>query len=102
MPRLLRAAGAVSAASVALALLAATPTVAVAPPLSNPRIIAHFDVTQGQQPENIALEPDGSADLTLSFARQIGRVDLGGHLTILATLPAPAHPATPLLGAAVV
>ncbi|RKT12170.1 hypothetical protein BX285_6136 [Streptomyces sp. 1114.5] len=97
MPRLL-----VPAACAALALLAATPAVAVAPPLSAPRIIAHFDLAKGQQPENIALEPDGSADLTLSFARQIGRVDPAGQLTVLATLPAPATPATPLIGAAVV
>ncbi|MFJ8624867.1 hypothetical protein ACIRD3_18755 [Kitasatospora sp. NPDC093550] len=97
-----RAAGAVSAACAALALLAVTPAVAVAPPLSDPRIVAHFDLAQGQQPENIALEPDGSADLTLSFARQVGRVDTDGHLTVLATLPAPADPATPLIGAAIV
>ncbi|MFF7993924.1 hypothetical protein ACFZDG_29560 [Kitasatospora xanthocidica] len=101
-PRTGRAAGAVATACTALALLAVTPAVAVAPPLSDPRIVVHFDLAQGQQPENIALEPDGSADLTLSFARQIGRVDTDGHLTVLATLPAPDHPATPLIGAAVV
>lgn len=101
-PRTGRAVGLVSAACAALALLAVTPAVAVAPPLSDPRIIAHFDLAQGQQPENIALEPDGSADLTLSFARQIGRVDTDGHLTVLATLPAPANPATPIIGAAIV
>ncbi|WP_234434877.1 MULTISPECIES: hypothetical protein [Streptomyces] len=93
------ATGLVSAACAALALLAATPAVAVAPPLSAPRIIAHFDLAQGQQPENIALEPDGSADLTLSFARQIGRVTPDGRLTVLATLP---DPATPFIGAALV
>ncbi|MER6399030.1 hypothetical protein ABT263_23705 [Kitasatospora sp. NPDC001603] len=94
--------GTATAASAALALLAATPAVAVAPPLTAPRIIAHFDLAQGLQPENIALEPDGSADLTFSFARAIGRVDPDGNLTLLATLPAPADPNTPLLGAAVV
>ncbi|AUY54003.1 hypothetical protein [Streptomyces sp. CB01881] len=94
--------GTAVAASAALALLAVTPAVAVAPPLSQPRIVAHFDLAQGLQPENIALEPDGSADLSFSFARQIGRVDPAGNLTVLATLPAPANPATPLLGAAVV
>ncbi|MFI6846780.1 hypothetical protein OG535_33430 [Kitasatospora sp. NBC_00085] len=91
-----------TAASTALALLAATPAVAVAPPLSQPRIIAHFNLDLGLQPENIALEPDGSADLTFSFARKIGRVDRAGNLTELAVLPAPAQPATPLVGAAVV
>ncbi|WP_030239503.1 hypothetical protein [Streptomyces sp. NRRL S-350] len=110
MPRLLgsprppgaRTTAAVSTVCAALALLAATPAVAVAPPLSDPRIVAHFDLSQGRQPENIALEPDGSADLTLSFARQIGRVDPEGRLTVLATLPAPVNPATPLIGAAIV
>ncbi|MEV7775079.1 hypothetical protein [Kitasatospora sp. NPDC086791] len=101
-PRTGRATGLAAAVCTALALLAATPAVAVAPPLSDPRIVAHFDLAQGQQPENIALEPDGSADLTLSFARQIGRVDTDGHLTVLATLPAPANPATPVIGAALV
>ncbi|MFI9331308.1 hypothetical protein ACIGZJ_27700 [Kitasatospora sp. NPDC052868] len=100
--RLARLYGAAPAACFALALLAATPAVAVEPPLSQPRIVAHFDLAQGLQPENIAVEPDGSVDLTFSFARQLGRVDRDGHLTVLATLPAPAHPATPLLGAAVV
>ncbi|MGV9268213.1 hypothetical protein ACWDRR_26520 [Kitasatospora sp. NPDC003701] len=97
-----RLVGLLAAATAALALPAATPAVAVAPPLSEPRIVAHFDLARGLQPENIALEPDGSADLTFSFARQIGRVDPAGNLTVLATLPAPANPATPLLGAAVV
>ncbi|MFI5645330.1 hypothetical protein [Kitasatospora sp. NPDC051705] len=101
-PRAAGRAAAAAAACAALALVAATPAGAVAPPLSDPRIIAHFDLAQGQQPENIALEPDGSADLTLSFARQIARVDPAGALTVLATLPAPAHPNTPLLGAAIV
>ncbi|MFF2045450.1 hypothetical protein ACFVVX_34035 [Kitasatospora sp. NPDC058170] len=104
MPRPFRPArmyGAASAASFALALLAATPAVAVAPPLSQPRIVAHFDLAQGLQPENIAVEPDGSVDLTLSFARQVGRVSPDGQLTVLATLPAPAQAATPLIGAAV-
>ncbi|WP_441248586.1 hypothetical protein [Kitasatospora sp. McL0602] len=101
-PRPPRLAGLLGAATAALSLLAASPAVAVAPPLSAPRIAAHFDLAQGQQPENIAVEPDGSADLTFSFARQIARVSTDGELTVLATLPAPAHPATPVLGAAVV
>ncbi|WP_380281492.1 hypothetical protein [Kitasatospora purpeofusca] len=91
-----------SAAALALALLAATPAVAVAPPLSDPRIVAHFDIAEHLQPENIAVEPDGSVDLTFSFARQVGRVDPDGRLTVLATLPEPEHPATPLLGRAAV
>ncbi|MFE2106081.1 SMP-30/gluconolactonase/LRE family protein [Kitasatospora sp. NPDC059463] len=94
--------GAPAVAVLALALLAGSPAVAVAPPLSDPRIVAHFDVSQGLQPENIALEPDGAVDLTFSNARQVGRVATDGRLIVLATMPAPAHPATPLLGRAVV
>ncbi|MCC9305742.1 hypothetical protein LN042_01230 [Kitasatospora sp. RB6PN24] len=98
MLRASRVIGLLEAACAALALLAAKPAISVSPPLSAPRIIKHFDLAQGRLPENIALEPDGSADLTLSLARQIGRVGADGELTVLATLPAPADPATPLVG----
>ncbi|MEV6977242.1 hypothetical protein [Kitasatospora sp. NPDC093806] len=100
--RLARALGAAPAVGLALALLAATPAVAVAPPLSQPRIVAHFDFAQGLQPENIAVEPDGSVDLTFLYSHQVGRVDPDGNLTILATLPVPANPATPGVGVPVV
>ncbi|MFJ4670295.1 NHL repeat-containing protein [Kitasatospora purpeofusca] len=97
-----RVLAALPATGIALALLAATPAVAVAPPLSQPRIVAHFDLSQGRQPENIAVEPDGSVDLTLSFARQVVHLDRAGRLTVLADMPVPAHPATPVIGAAAV
>ncbi len=83
-------------------LVGATPARAAAPPVSTARVVVHFDLATGQQPENIALEPDGSADLTFSFARQVVRVTRTGHVRVLAQLPAPDHPATPLLGAAIV
>ena len=63
--------------------------------MSDPRVVAHFDFAKGQTPENIALEPDGSADLTFSFARQVANVTRQGHTRILATLP-------PVVGAALV
>ncbi|WP_406195656.1 hypothetical protein OH807_07930 [Kitasatospora sp. NBC_01560] len=94
--------GTATAVSAVLALLAATPAVAVAPPLSDPRVIAHFDLAEGLQPENLAVEPDGSVDLTFVYARAVGRVDRDGRLTLLATMPAPAVPATPLVGVAAV
>ncbi|MFI6147132.1 hypothetical protein [Streptomyces sp. NPDC051109] len=103
-----RVAGAVG---VALALLVAAPAAATPKPpqspdaslsLKDPRILAHFDFEAGQTPENIALEPDGSADLTLALARQVVRVDRHGGKRILATLPDVADPQTPLLGVAVV
>ncbi|WP_327132873.1 hypothetical protein OG311_19850 [Streptomyces sp. NBC_01343] len=103
-----RVAGAVA---IALALLVAAPAAATAKPpesadaslsLTDPRIVAHFDFEAGQTPENIALEPDGSADLTLAIARQVVRVDPHGGKQVLATLPDVADPQTPLLGVAVV
>ncbi|MFE2428976.1 SMP-30/gluconolactonase/LRE family protein [Streptomyces sp. NPDC059373] len=60
---------------------------AAAPPVTGPRIVAHFDLAAGQQPENIALEPDGAADLTFNAAHQVARVTPGGRVRILATLP---------------
>jgi len=58
-------------------------------PLSDVRIVAHFDYADGQAPENITLLPDGSADISLSLAREIAHVGLDGKVRILATLPAP-------------
>src|SRR5437868_13012332 len=78
----------------ACVVLSASPAAAATAPLSKPRIVAHFDLAAGQQPENIALEPDGSADLTFSLARQVARVTRSGHVRVLAQLPAPDHPAT--------
>jgi streptogramin lyase len=66
------------------------PAVAAPAPATWSHIVAHFDITRQQQPENITLEPDGSADVTFSFARQVARVTPGGKVTILATLPAAA------------
>ncbi|MFI5527586.1 hypothetical protein ACIA8O_03415 [Kitasatospora sp. NPDC051853] len=91
-------AGALGAAALALTLLAPTPAVAVAPPLSDPYVAAHFDFATGQLPENVALEPDGSADLTLLRSLQVARVSREGKVEILATLPAEEKPATPLFG----
>ncbi|GAA3394748.1 hypothetical protein [Streptomyces roseoviridis] len=100
-PRPARLATAVAAAT-ALALLAAGPASAGDPTVTDPRIVAHFDLAQGQTPENIALEPDGSANLTWAFARQVVRVDKHGEVTLLAELPDVADPQTPGIGAAVV
>ncbi|GAA3048275.1 hypothetical protein GCM10020229_69520 [Kitasatospora albolonga] len=86
------------AGALALALLVPASAVAVAPPLSDPHIAAHFDFAAGQLPENVALEPDGSADLTLLRSGQVARVAPDGQVTILATLPTEEHPATPLFG----
>ena len=80
------------------------PQSAAAEPISfgAPHIV-HLDLAAGQQPENIALEPDGSADLTFAFARQVARVSPTGKVRVLATVPAPpAGTVVPLLGRAIV
>ncbi|TKK86202.1 SMP-30/gluconolactonase/LRE family protein [Herbidospora galbida] len=54
------------------------------------RIAVHFDVKKGQQPENLALAPDGTAYVTFATARQVAAVSPSGVIKVLATLPAPA------------
>ena len=56
--------------------------------MTGARIAAHFDIAALQQPKNITLEPDGDADVTFAYARQVARVTPQGTVTILATLPA--------------
>jgi hypothetical protein len=73
----------------AAVLGAALPATAATAPLSNPRIVAHFDLARQQQPENLTVQPDGTVDLTLSFARQIAQVEPDGQVRVLATVPAP-------------
>jgi sugar lactone lactonase YvrE len=65
-----------------------------------PRVLVHFSLPAGQQPENIALEPDGTADLTFAFIGQVVRVTTNGTIHPFASLPAaPAGAAAPILGA---
>jgi sugar lactone lactonase YvrE len=68
----------------------AVPAFASTAPLSDARVVAHFDVNALQQPENITLLPGGAADVTFTRARQVARVGTDGSVSILATLPAPA------------
>src|SRR5260370_24099274 len=63
------------AAAVSL-LAAAQHADAASGPISNPHIIAHLDFSRGQTPENLALEPDGSADVTFAEAAHVARVSL--------------------------
>lgn len=101
MPRVPRAA-VIAAAVLALGALAAAPAAGDGPAVSEPRVVAHFDLSKGQSPENIALEPDGSADLTFSNARQVVNVTRQGRTRLLATLPEVANAHTPVVGKAVV
>ena len=96
----LSGAAAISLAATAATAATAGPALAATPPVSHARIIAHFDIATGQQPENIALERDGAPDVTFAFAHQIARVTRGGGVQVLATLPAPpAGSKVPVLGA---
>ncbi|MGH3376273.1 MAG: hypothetical protein ACRDP6_16180 [Actinoallomurus sp.] len=79
---------AVAAAVLSLGLGA--PARASAPRAGDVRVLAHLDQTTGQQPENIALEPDGSADLTFAYTGQVARVDPAGQVRIIAQVPVPA------------
>jgi hypothetical protein len=67
-------------------------------PLAHARIVAHFDFTAGQQPENVTLEPNGDADVTFAYAHQVARVTPEGKITILATLPAATSGTTAVSG----
>jgi len=64
------------------------------------RATVHFDYSLGQLPENVVLEPDGTADVTFAAARQVAAVRPSGRVRILATLPLPADGGvnTPVLG----
>jgi sugar lactone lactonase YvrE len=69
---------------------AAFPASAATAPLSEPQVVAHFNVTAQEQPEDVALAPAGVADVTFNRARQVAQVGTDGSVTILATLPASA------------
>src|SRR5260370_29778252 len=90
------------AVAAAVAVVAATAVTASAAtePVSSRRILVHYDLAAGQQPENVALEPDGNLDVTLSTAGQVERVTPTGQRQLLATLPAPSDGGvnTPVLG----
>jgi hypothetical protein len=58
-------------------------------PVSNPRILIHYDADVGEQPENIVAESGGDLIVTLDFVRQVVRLTPQGVQTLLATLPAP-------------
>ncbi|MFE2537065.1 hypothetical protein [Streptomyces sp. NPDC059371] len=91
---------AVMAAAALAVAFPADATPAAPKPLSHVRITNHFDLAAGQMPENIALLPDGKANVTFAGSRQIAQITPGGSTRVLATLPAPADGGvnTPALG----
>ncbi|WP_234326753.1 hypothetical protein [Streptomyces sp. NRRL S-337] len=90
----------VVAVAAALALIAEGPAAASTTALSDVRVVAHLNMSEGQRPENITLEPGGGADVTFAFSRQVARISPDGQVHVLATLPAPpAGARTPVLSA---
>ena len=75
---------------------------AAGPPLSHARILAHFDVTAGQQPENLLVEPAG-VDLVFARSFQVVRIDNHHRSQVLTTLPTPTDGGvhTPRIGFAI-
>src|ERR1700730_12255839 len=90
-------AGAFTASAIPAFAAASSPS---SVPVTGARVVAHFDFTAGQQPENLTLEPNGDADVTFAFAHQVARVTPQGKITILATLPAAAAGTTAVSGIA--
>jgi hypothetical protein len=70
------------------AVLTSGPAVASTAPVTDARVLVHFDFSAGQTPENIALGPARSIYLTLSLARQVARISSSGDVRVIATLPA--------------
>ncbi|MDT0616161.1 SMP-30/gluconolactonase/LRE family protein [Streptomyces lancefieldiae] len=89
MPKLLSKTHTGLLASALAAALAMTATTANAAPRADVRFVAHLDITGGQRPENITLEPGDSAVVTFAYSRQIARISPTGKVRILATLPEP-------------
>src|SRR5690349_3632361 len=56
-------------------------------PVSHPQVAGHFDLSAGQTPEDMALEPDGAVDVSFAKADQVARVTRGGQVQVLAQLP---------------
>ncbi|MDI6103043.1 hypothetical protein QLQ12_30955 [Actinoplanes sp. NEAU-A12] len=53
--------------------------------MARSRIAVHFDLAEGQMPENIALSPRGTAYVTFAATRQVASVTPTGAVRIPAT-----------------
>jgi hypothetical protein len=78
------------AAAATLTLAAPADARTAGGPLTDVRVATHFDLSAYQMPENVALLPDGTADVTFARARQVAQISPRGTTRVLATLPAPA------------
>ena len=85
-----------AAAILAAGLINSVPAQAASPPVRHPRILVHLNLAALQQPENLTLEPDGSADLTFAFAAQVARVTRHGQVSLTAQRPIPRNGHPPL------
>ncbi|MFF3160231.1 hypothetical protein, partial [Streptomyces sp. NPDC057910] len=65
--------------------------------VANVEIVDHFDIMQGETPENIVLAPNGDQYLTLSLKSEVIRRDSKGVISPVATLTGDANPQTPIL-----
>ncbi len=83
------AAAALAAATLALSVV---PARAATAPVSEPRVVVHFDVAAGQNAENITLDGGRAVVVSLDGSRQVVRVDATGTVRPVATLPAPTAP----------
>ena len=75
-----------AAAAVALVALVGAGRAAAAR-VSDPRIVAHFDLGARQTPEDFAPAPDGAVDVSFAYADEVARVSRDGHTQILGQLP---------------
>ncbi|MGL3148784.1 hypothetical protein ACSS7Z_00355 [Microbacterium sp. A82] len=93
------AALALSACSAPAASSEATPA-ALFSSATDATIVASFDLTAGQLPENIVSAAGDGVAVTFAASRQIAEISAAGDIDILGTLPAPAAggTATPVLG----
>ena len=60
---------------------------AAAAPVSDPHIVAHFNLDAGQTPEDFALAPGGAVDVAFAYADEVARVTRDGNTQILGQLP---------------
>jgi hypothetical protein len=67
---------------------------------TNASILASFDLTAGQLPENIVSTSGDAVAVTFAASRQVAEISAAGEIDILGTLPEPAElgTATPVLG----
>ncbi|MGW1258987.1 hypothetical protein ACWD5Q_28335 [Streptomyces sp. NPDC002513] len=97
--RALTAAAVGTAALTTAATMSIGSAAAAVPPLTSASFVAHLDLAEGQQPENLTALPGGATAVTFAFSRQVAVIGRSGDVHVLATLPAPpAGSRTPVLG----